>query len=123
MGEHNIKKGLDTGFQSGVGTVTIQFQCQARLAFHNISKVADNKRVRATGEIGDFVIVNESAVAAGVRSIETVTGFAAQKYLRSRAQVLDEAAKLLHCQPDEVRDRIDTMLQERKSIEQDVAKF
>jgi alanyl-tRNA synthetase len=79
--------------------------------------------VRATGEIGDFVIVSESAVAAGIRRIETVTGFAAQKYLRSRAQFLDEAAKLLNCQPAEVTGRIDAMLKERKTIEQELTQL
>lgn len=76
--------------------------------------------VRATGEIGEFIIISESAVAAGIRRIETLTGFAAQKYLRTRQQTLEQAARLLNAPPDEVLSRIKQMLAERKKIEEEL---
>ncbi len=76
--------------------------------------------VRATGEIGEFIIISESAVAAGIRRIETLTGFVAQKYLRSRQQTLEEAAHLLNASSDEVLSRLLQLLEERKKIEEEL---
>jgi alanyl-tRNA synthetase len=44
--------------------------------------------VRATGEIGPFVITEEAGVAAGVRRIEALTGSAAMAYIQARLDVL-----------------------------------
>jgi alanyl-tRNA synthetase len=79
--------------------------------------------VRATGEIGEFVIVNETSVAAGIRRIECLTGMKAHAYLRSRNRLLEQAAALLNCPPDETGDRISALMQDRKQLEQQLAKL
>lgn len=79
--------------------------------------------VRATGEIGEFVIVNETSVAAGIRRIECLTGMKAHEYLRSRNHLLEQAAALLNCPPDETNDRISALLNDRKQLEQELAKL
>ncbi len=76
--------------------------------------------VRATGEIGEFVIVSETSVAAGVRRIECLTGLKAHDYLRSRNDTLEQAASLLGCAPDETRQRLQAILEERKAVEQEL---
>ncbi|MAN05201.1 MAG: alanine--tRNA ligase [Owenweeksia sp.] len=43
----------------------------------------------ATGEMGLFVIVSESAVAAGIRRVEALTGAAARQYLHDKVATLD----------------------------------
>ena len=48
--------------------------------------------VRATGDIGPFVITEESGVAAGVRRIEALTGAGAVAYLQARDTALDPHA-------------------------------
>ena len=62
--------------------------------------------VRRTGDIGYFRIVGESAVAAGVRRIEAVTGAAAEAVVAEIQARLNEAAGALRAAPAEVPERI-----------------
>jgi alanyl-tRNA synthetase len=79
--------------------------------------------VRATGEIGLFVIVSESSVAAGVRRIESLTGKKAYDYLRGRTAVLEQAAQVIGCAADELVPRLNVLLQERKSSDVELKKL
>jgi alanyl-tRNA synthetase len=51
--------------------------------------------VRATGEIGSFVIASEGSVASGIRRIEALTGFNALNYMRGKRRELKEIASAL----------------------------
>ena len=45
--------------------------------------------VRATGDIGPFVITEESGVAAGVRRIEALTGAGAVAWMQQQRDALE----------------------------------
>jgi alanyl-tRNA synthetase len=77
--------------------------------------------VRALGDIQLFKIVSESAVSAGVRRIEALTGEAARKWLSDRDSKLREAAAALKISPDEVPARITTLMEERRKLERELA--
>ena len=62
--------------------------------------------VRALGDIQLFKIISESAVAAGVRRIEALTGEAARRWLTDREDRLKETAAALKSSPDEVPARV-----------------
>ena len=79
--------------------------------------------VEQTGDIGNFLVVSESAVAAGVRRIEALTGAAAQAYTASRLQVLDDVAQQLRTTPELLGERIASLLDERRKLERDVTEL
>ncbi len=77
--------------------------------------------VRALGDIQLLEIISESAVSAGVRRIEALTGEAARKWLSDREARLREAAATLKTAPDEVPARIAALVEERRRLERELA--
>jgi alanyl-tRNA synthetase len=77
--------------------------------------------VRALGDIQLLKIISESAVSAGVRRIEALTGEAARQWLNEREARLREAAATLKSSPDEVPARIAALVEERKRLERELA--
>ncbi|WP_095013226.1 alanine--tRNA ligase [Tsuneonella mangrovi] len=77
--------------------------------------------VRATGDIGIFRIVSESAVSSGVRRIEALTGEAARRWLVHREDALKDAAAVIRATPEEVPGRIAALMDERKRLERELA--
>src|SRR5688500_1597982 len=77
--------------------------------------------VRATGDIGLFRIVSESAVSSGVRRIEALTGEAARQWVVGREEALKSVAAALKTAPEEVETRVAALLDERKRLERELA--
>ncbi|NMW31695.1 alanine--tRNA ligase [Altererythrobacter sp. RZ02] len=77
--------------------------------------------VKATGDIGVFRIVSESAVSSGVRRIEALTGENARRWLVEREDTLKTVAGALKTSPDEVAERVAALVSERKALEKELA--
>jgi len=77
--------------------------------------------VRATGDIGLFRIVSESAVSSGVRRIEALTGEAARRWLVGREDALKSLAASLKTAPEEVEARVAALVDERRRLERELA--
>ncbi len=77
--------------------------------------------VRATGDIGLFRIISESAVSSGVRRIEALTGEAARQWVVTREEALKAVASTLKTAPDEVEERVAALVDERKKLERELA--
>jgi len=77
--------------------------------------------VDALGDIQLFKITSESAVAAGVRRIEALTGEAARKWLTDREDRLKEAAASLKASPEEVPARVAALVEDRRRLERELA--
>jgi len=84
------------------------------------TELCGGTHVRRTGDIGLFKIVSESAVAAGVRRIEAVTGAAAQAFVAEEEAALREVAGLLKTGPTEVPGRVAALLDERRKLEREL---
>jgi alanyl-tRNA synthetase len=77
--------------------------------------------VARTGDIGLFKLVSESASASGIRRIEGLTGIGALDYLSTRDTALNEAAGVLKTTPDDLATRVKSLLDERKSLQTELA--
>lgn len=76
--------------------------------------------VRATGDIGLFVITHESGVSAGVRRIEALTGARAFAWLRGKAEALDVVAGVLGAGHDTAA-RAVQLRDENKALKRELA--
>jgi alanyl-tRNA synthetase len=77
--------------------------------------------VSATGDIGIVRILSDSAVAAGVRRIEALTGEAARKHLDEQDRRLKGVAATLKVAPGDVSARVEALLDERKKLERELS--
>jgi alanyl-tRNA synthetase len=77
--------------------------------------------VKRTGEIGLFKIVSESAVSAGIRRVEAITGERALAYFNEQEETIFELSQKLKVPGSELTARVDSLMQEKKKLEQEVA--
>jgi alanyl-tRNA synthetase len=77
--------------------------------------------VSATGQIGLVRILGESAVGAGVRRLEAVTGETAREYLTEQDERVRSLASSLKVQPSEVLSRVEALMDERRKLERELA--
>jgi alanyl-tRNA synthetase len=77
--------------------------------------------VKRTGDIGLVKIIAESASAAGVRRIEALTADGARTYLRAQDERVKEVSAALRVRPEDVVERITALMDERKSLERQLA--
>ncbi len=79
--------------------------------------------VKRTGDIGTFKILSDSAVSAGVRRIEAVTGQAALDYFAAQGDLLEQTATLLKATTNDVPKRVSALLDDRKNLEKEIVKL
>jgi alanyl-tRNA synthetase len=76
--------------------------------------------VKQTGDIGLLKVVHESAIAAGVRRIEAVTGREAFTHVQKAEEELKKAAGLLKASPLEVFDRTEKILKQTRELAKEI---
>jgi alanyl-tRNA synthetase len=79
--------------------------------------------VARTGDIGLFKIVEQSAVAAGVRRVEAKTGEGALAWVQAQEAKLRQAAAALKAPVDDVEARIAQVLENVRTLERELAKL
>ena len=77
----------------------------------------------STGQIGLYVTVQETSIAAGIRRIEALTGRGAEAYLRQRSALVERVSSKLQTQPDLLENRVDQLLQELATARRQIAQF
>ncbi len=79
--------------------------------------------VNSTGEIGPFVITEETSVASGVRRIEALTGEAAIAYLSEIQFTIGELEQQLHVPAEQLTDQIRTLHRRIRDLEQQLERM
>jgi alanyl-tRNA synthetase len=78
--------------------------------------------VQATGAIGYFKIISESAVAAGVRRIEAISSKAAGKYVSEELELIQQVKGMLRSGKDVIKG-IQNLQEENSALQKQVEQF
>jgi len=70
------------------------------------TELCGGTHVKATGEIGYFLITGEASVGTGLRRIEAVTGRGAEEMVGQRLDALDQIASSLKVSPQEAPSKV-----------------
>jgi alanyl-tRNA synthetase len=79
--------------------------------------------VRATGDIGFFVIVAESGVAAGTRRIEALSGLGALRWSQQQRAALNRVVDTLQVNPEQAVDAIEKLQGDTKRLGREVTQL
>jgi len=90
--------------------------------FGDSVELCGGTHVAATGQIGLFKIVSESAVAAGVRRIEAITGHHAEKYVNDQLKTLDSIRETVKGSKD-ILGSVMNLLQENTELSKKIEAF
>ncbi|HLH60903.1 MAG TPA: alanine--tRNA ligase [Ktedonobacteraceae bacterium] len=77
----------------------------------------------STGQIGIYITIQETSIAAGIRRIEALTGRGAEAYLRRRSALIDTLSAKLQTQPDVLESKVDQLVEEVVTLRRQVAQF
>ena len=80
------------------------------------TELCGGTHVANTNQIGQFKILSESGVAAGVRRIEALTGRNVSKYYDGLEDEIKEAASLLKTTPSDLLEHIKKLQEELKTV-------
>ena len=70
--------------------------------------------VDRTGDMGLFIIINQSSVASGIRRVEALSGKRAIEYLEELRSVNNSIQQLLNSSQDDLEQKVKTLLSEKR---------
>ena len=91
------------------------------IQFGKSFELCGGTHVRATGEIGLFKIISESAIAAGIRRIEAVTSKKALDYINQQIKIVEDVKSLLKS-PKNVVKNLENIIEENQKLQKEIEK-
>lgn len=121
--ERNVpyQKAIESGVTALFGEKYGDFVRVITFDDHYSKELCGGTHVKATGQIGYFKIVSESAVAAGVRRIEAITAIAAEQFIQEQNQLLASLKELLK-NPKDLAKSVEALLEENSKLKKEVEK-
>ena len=89
------------------------------IKFGNSIELCGGIHVPNTAEIGQFKIISEGSISAGIRRIEAITGQAADKYFSDQLSLLEEIKTMLKSPPD-LKQGLSALLSEHQSMRKEL---
>ena len=74
-----------------------------------------------SGQVGLIKFLSEGSIGAGVRRVEALVGVDAYKFLAREHVIVSQLAESVKARPDELVERIDTILSKLKDAEKEIA--
>jgi len=92
------------------------------IRFNDSVELCGGTHVTATGQIGFFKIVSESSIASGIRRVEAITAYEAEKYINIHLNMLKSASELLKSNKT-ILDEIEKLLADNQQLNKQVEEF
>ncbi|HTO06685.1 MAG TPA: alanine--tRNA ligase [Myxococcota bacterium] len=118
--QKSYREAVDAG---AIAMFTEKYGDRVRVvSFGPSTELCGGTHAHATGDIGSFRIVGQSAIGAGVRRIEAQTGLGALEHARRDARVLRDTAELLRTSPGELYERVTRLVERERELERELEK-
>lgn len=92
------------------------------IKFGDTIELCGGTHVDATGQIGFFKIISESAISAGIRRIEAVTGARGEEYIEKEMDTLDKIREILNNAKNPVSS-IEKLVEEKEDLAKTLAQY
>lgn len=121
--ERNIpyQQALDSGVTALFGEKYGDYVRVITFDDHFSKELCGGTHVKATGQIGFFKIISESAVAAGVRRIEAISGTKSAAVIREHFELVDQIKGLLN-NPKDFISAMGKIVEENSALKKEIEK-
>jgi len=107
-------------YADDVRVVAIGAENEKRIMEAFSKEFCGGTHVDRIGLIGDFKIIREESVSAGVRRITALTGSGLAEYLEKRSDIIDELAKTLNVPAEGLLDRVNNLISDNKKLSKEL---